>query len=288
MVEPRCVALAEATLKNAQSTWLCNVGPVGHASLISPALAAALVAFAGGIVGLLWNGFLQRRAVRRAREHDETTARATVYAELWRVWRETRFAIEFVEGDGKLDAGMIWIPVFRSIYPSKDNLARLGPLTAREVLSITSAYYVYQESMAFLKAAAYAVLPLVTQVGPEQGKRRAPFFSLEEDVIEFVYTIDGVRHAGRRDELLKWLRTTSGQAAKALAHIEAAVEKRFPGSDLAAEIRSRAARRSPGGAASARNDGRAAAGWWPVSAWLARASREAIRVSAPETNGTAR
>ncbi|TVV76036.1 hypothetical protein [Sphingomonas solaris] len=237
MVDPHCIVVAQSLVKSVPTALLCYLKSSKDAGWFSPAALPALIAFAGGLIGLLWNGWLQRRVDQKKRDQTEQTARAIAYAELWRIWRETNYAVEFVKNDSAFQGGMIWIPVFRSIFPNKDNLARIEPLTAKEVGSITSAFYVYQEAMVFLKAAAYAVLPLVEQHGSGVLKRRAPFFSLDEDAIEYVYKIDGQSEVGRREEVLKWLRIIAGQVGKALKEIERSVEMRFPRSDLAVEVR---------------------------------------------------
>ena len=236
MADPNCIVIAQSVLKSAPPEWLCNFDPSKQAAWLSPAAAPALIAFAGGLIGLLWNGLLQRRVDKKKRDQSEMTARAIAYAELWRVWRETSYAVDWVEKDVGFAGGMIWIPVFRSMYPNKDNLSRIEPLTAKEVVSVTSVYYVYQEAMVFLKAAAFGILPLVEQQGAGLQKRRAPFFSLDEDAIEFVYKQDGKPDPGRREEALKWLRIIAGQARKALIQIESAAVTRFPRSDLATEV----------------------------------------------------
>jgi len=239
MTDPHCIVLAQSLAKPVATTWLCGFSPNKETGWISLDLIAPMIAFAGGLAGLLLNGWLQRKVDQRNRDQAEMTARAIAYAELWRVWRETSFAVDFVDRDSSFEGGMIWIPVFRSIYPTKDNLARIAPLTAKEVNAVTSVYYVYQESMVFIKAAALGVLPLLEQQGAGELKRRAPFFSLDEDAIEYVYKIDGKPDLGRREEALKWLRIVEGQALKALVEIESAAKSHFPRSDLAVLIQAK-------------------------------------------------
>lgn len=203
MSDAHCVGLVPALTTLGAGPWICAIGQEKPGGWWNSTLAAPLVALAGVVLTLVWNAAQQRRVDRLNREHVERAARATAYAEIWRLWRETRHAWRFVQEDDKFSNGMIWVPVFRTVFPSRDNLTRIAPLSAREVAAITSVYYIYQEAMVFLKASALWVLPLMSwspTVNTSGVRRRCLWMRTPSSLF---YKLDQKRDVGRREEVLE-------------------------------------------------------------------------------------
>jgi hypothetical protein len=191
-------------------------------------VTAAYIAFVGTIFTLIFMAFLQIYNDGKARRLALLTARTSLYAEIRRTKLTTQGNIDFVEFDKDGRNGMIWIVIYPTLYPSADSLARINKLTAREVRAITSFYFVYKETIGFLKASALEILPLIDKAGPfGRRKRRAPHFDLDMDMLEYVYK-NQVVHEERRKNLLNRLKIIEDQSQKALLSIAKAVSHRWP------------------------------------------------------------
>lgn len=197
-------------------------------SLQSPdkAVTAAYIAFFGTLLTLFLRATGQMIGGVSARHHATLVARTSLYAEVRRTLLTTQGHIDFVHYDKDGWNGMIWLVVFPTLFPSAASLDRINRLTAREVRAITSFYFVYKETIGFLKASALEILPLVEQSGPANGTRRSPMLALDMDMIEYVY-MNGVLNGARRADLLRRLRVIEAQSQKALRAITATVLPRY-------------------------------------------------------------
>jgi hypothetical protein len=106
------------------------------------------------------NAELQREADRRrhedslelqqaARNHDVRVARGVLFAQLSRVYRTVQGQYIHIE---KAPLTFMWLPLYETLLPSAQNLARVEPLSAAEVVDVTAFLYSYQENMGYIGA----------------------------------------------------------------------------------------------------------------------------------------
>lgn len=123
-------------------------GPSGAG--FAPYITATL-SFAGVVLGLLWNGWANRRAERRRadedaakRENEVHVLRTALWADLSNLSATLRSEIEFVR-DRRFT--FTWVPVLNFFQVYEKNLDQIGRLTREEVIDLARTYYTYNEWM---------------------------------------------------------------------------------------------------------------------------------------------
>lgn len=127
-------------------------GPVIAAIITS---AASLV---GVLAGFIWNGVMQRRADERRFqadrkrddekiEHEARILRTALFAELQSLIRIYEGELDFVSRE---ENHFTWVPTADFFSAYRDNLGKLGYLSAKEVEAVTNCYYTFQERIGYI------------------------------------------------------------------------------------------------------------------------------------------
>ena len=147
--------------------------PKDYASGIGTVVGAT-IAFIGVTLSMLSNAWLARRADQRRYEndravetlklaHERRVLRVSIKAELSNLIRIYTREVEYVDSHN-----FTWVPILDFFGSYRENLGKIGLMSADEVQRITDAYYTFNEEVGYVARLGKADLtkPLVgTNIG---------------------------------------------------------------------------------------------------------------------------